>query len=442
MTRIAVLQMCAGIDPAANTATLVDAAARAADEGVAMLFTPEMSGLIDRNRKRAAPHIVSEAENPVLGAVREAAARHGLWIALGSLAVAGGDGAYANRSLLVGPDGAVAARYDKIHMFDVDLGSGESYRESRTYAPGKKAAIARLPWGRLGMTVCYDVRFPDLFRQLAIAALEGAALVKLVAQDRLSPLFLVLLVALEGALLGTIAGIQSRFVRPEQRMDRLRISERLGALSVGVIWIALTYGIAFWFILHAGDSVLAFFHDPLGTMSAAHLALPLAITTFGAGLDAFRDHRHLAQSPEKFVSTPGNNAGARWYTLIFGGIPGFAPIVALFAGTIAVLRRRSQRAESTAANDVAAEAPKTWKNLALFLALGTAALLILHFSLSGPTGWSASFVATKVLFEGLLIALPWIAVAAKAKEQTPDSPEATPPASSPRKRKGERKFSR
>ena len=176
-SRIAVLQMCSGIDPVANAATLVDAVERAAGEGAAMLFTPEMSGLIDRNRKRAAPHIVAEAGNPVLGAVCEAATRHGLWVALGSLAVDVGDGHWANRSLLIAPDGIVAARYDKIHMFDVDLASGESWRESNAYRLGGEVVVAAgTPLGRLGLTVCYDIRFPAMFEELGRAECDAIAI--------------------------------------------------------------------------------------------------------------------------------------------------------------------------------------------------------------------------------------------------------------------------
>lgn len=173
---IAMLQMTAGIDPALNAATIVAAAERCAGEGAAMLFTPEMSGLLDRDRKRAAPHIVAESANPVLAAIREAAARHGLWIALGSLAVARRDGRWANRSLLVAPDGAIAARYDKIHMFDVDLASGESWRESNAYAPGERVVVAQTPLGRLGLTVCYDIRFPALFEELGRQGCDAIAI--------------------------------------------------------------------------------------------------------------------------------------------------------------------------------------------------------------------------------------------------------------------------
>ena len=174
--KIGVLQMTAGIDPGENAATIGAAARRAAGEGAAMLFTPEMSGLLDRDRKRAAPHIVVEDANPVLSATREAAARHGLWIALGSLAVARQDGRWANRSLLIAPDGTIAARYDKIHMFDVDLASGESWRESNAYDPGESVVSAQTPLGRLGLTVCYDIRFPALFEELGRRSCDAIAI--------------------------------------------------------------------------------------------------------------------------------------------------------------------------------------------------------------------------------------------------------------------------
>jgi predicted amidohydrolase len=173
--RIAVLQMNAGIDPAVNAATIVAAVERAVGEGAAMLFTPEMSALLDRDRKRAASHIVAEKADPVLAAVREAAARHGAWVALGSLAVARDDGRWANRSLLIAPDAGIVARYDKIHMFDVDLASGEIWRESNAYAPGDRVVVAETPLGRLGLTVCYDLRFPALFAALGDARCEVIA---------------------------------------------------------------------------------------------------------------------------------------------------------------------------------------------------------------------------------------------------------------------------
>ena len=176
MTRIAVLQMTAGIDPAGNAATLVGAVGAAAMSGAEMVFTPEMSGLLDRNRDRARAHIVAEADNPVLAAVQEAAARAGVWVAIGSLAVLREDGRWANRSLLVDASGNVAARYDKLHMFDVDLAGGESWRESSAYAPGETLAVAETPIGRLGLTICYDLRFPALFEALGKAGCDAISI--------------------------------------------------------------------------------------------------------------------------------------------------------------------------------------------------------------------------------------------------------------------------
>ena len=177
MSRIAILQMTTGIDPAANAETLRNAVERAAAGGAAILFTPEMSGLLDRNRERAAPAIVGEADNPVLGAVREAAARVGLWVALGSLAISREDGRWANRSFAIDPTGEIRARYDKIHMFDVSLASGESWRESAAYAPGEAViTIDDTPVGRLGLAVCYDLRFPALFEELGRQKCDAIAI--------------------------------------------------------------------------------------------------------------------------------------------------------------------------------------------------------------------------------------------------------------------------
>jgi predicted amidohydrolase len=167
MTRVALLQMTTGIDPVANAETLVRAIGEAADGGAAMLFTPEMSGLLDRDRERAAAKIVGEADSTVLRAVREAAAKAGLWVALGSLAIRREDDRYANRSFVIDQTGEIRARYDKIHMFDVSLASGESWRESAAYVPGEAVVtVAGAPVGKLGLTVCYDLRFPALFEEL------------------------------------------------------------------------------------------------------------------------------------------------------------------------------------------------------------------------------------------------------------------------------------
>lgn len=166
MPRIALLQMTSGIDPAANAAVISDAIRVAARGGAAMLFTPEMSGLLDRKRERAAPHVVAEADDPVLAAVRQAAAEAGIWVALGSLAIRREDGRWANRAFVIDVAGEIAVRYDKIHMFDVDLATGETWRESNAYAAGEEVVTVETPIGRLGLAICYDIRFPALFEEL------------------------------------------------------------------------------------------------------------------------------------------------------------------------------------------------------------------------------------------------------------------------------------
>ena len=176
MTRIALFQMTTGIDPAANARALVGAVGEAAAGGAVMLFTPEMSGLLDRNRARGERHVVPEADNPVLAEVREAAARAGLWVHLGSLAVLRDDGRWANRAFVIDADGEVVARYDKIHMFDVDLATGESWRESNAYAPGEAVVTAATPIGQLGLAICYDLRFPALFEALGRAQCDAIAI--------------------------------------------------------------------------------------------------------------------------------------------------------------------------------------------------------------------------------------------------------------------------
>lgn len=176
MTRIGVLQMTSGIDPEANARTMTEALARASAEGAAMMFTPEMSGMIDRERARASAHIAREEDDRVLAAMREAAAKTGTWAAIGSLAILREDGMWANRAFVIDGSGNVVARYDKIHMFDVDLATGESWRESRTYEPGTQVVSAETPVGRLGLSICYDIRFPALYEALGQARCDVIAI--------------------------------------------------------------------------------------------------------------------------------------------------------------------------------------------------------------------------------------------------------------------------
>jgi predicted amidohydrolase len=174
---VALLQMTSGIDPAGNADAIVAAAKAAKAGGAVMLFTPEMCGLIDKDRVRAAPHIVDEAENPVLAAAQAVAAEQGVWVVLGSLAVKKADDERAaNRTFVIDDAGAITARYDKMHMFDVDLSSGEKWRESAAYAPGDAVVTVETPVGRLGLAICYDLRFPALFEALGRAACDVIAI--------------------------------------------------------------------------------------------------------------------------------------------------------------------------------------------------------------------------------------------------------------------------
>lgn len=172
MTKIAVVQTTTGTDPTANAAALVDAIAEAAGQGATMVFTPEMSGLLDRDRARAATSITREGDDRVLVAVREAAARAGVWVHLGSLALRRPDGRLANRGFVIDAIGNIRARYDKMHLFDVDLPGGESWRESATYAAGDRPVVVGTPLGPLGLSICYDMRFPDLYRALTDAGAQ------------------------------------------------------------------------------------------------------------------------------------------------------------------------------------------------------------------------------------------------------------------------------
>jgi predicted amidohydrolase len=177
MTRVALFQARTGIDPEANAKALVGAVEQAAAGGAAMLFTPEMSGLLDRDRQRAAANLRLPEEDPVLAAVREAAAKAGLWVHLGSLAVRRADEPrLANRAFLIDNTGAIRATYDKLHLFDVDLPTGESWRESAAYESGETAVVAETPVGPLGLSICYDLRFPDLFRALTDAGATAIAI--------------------------------------------------------------------------------------------------------------------------------------------------------------------------------------------------------------------------------------------------------------------------
>lgn len=167
--KAAMIQMRSGLKPSTN----IDEAARLIGEarsaGADYVLTPEMTNILAAKREQLFAVVMEEEADASLATLRELARKLGIYVHIGSLAIKVSHDRAANRSFLVDPKGNIVARYDKIHMFDVDLADGESYRESRNYRPGELAVLADLPWGRLGLTVCYDLRFPALYRALAEA---------------------------------------------------------------------------------------------------------------------------------------------------------------------------------------------------------------------------------------------------------------------------------
>ena len=167
--RVALIQMRCGRTPAANVDAAMKLIGEAKTGGADYVQTPEMTNILEARRDALMAAIMPEHQDPSLAAFRDLARRHRIWLHIGSLALKASPDRATNRGFLIDPQGEITARYDKIHMFDVDLANGESYRESRSYAPGEHAVAADLPWGRLGLTICYDLRFPALYRALAEA---------------------------------------------------------------------------------------------------------------------------------------------------------------------------------------------------------------------------------------------------------------------------------
>ncbi len=165
--RAALVQLRSGREVAANVDAAIDLVRQAKAAGANYVQTPEVTTLMELDRARLMRELQPEEGNAALAAFQNTARDLGLWLHIGSMGVKLAEGRIANRSYLLAPDGRISARYDKIHMFDVDLGEGEAYRESDSFAPGDKAIVAALPWGGLGLTICYDVRFPALHRALA-----------------------------------------------------------------------------------------------------------------------------------------------------------------------------------------------------------------------------------------------------------------------------------
>lgn len=167
--RAALLQLNSGDNPAWNLPVTLGMVDEAVARGARFVLTPEVTNCVSANRAQQREVLQDEGEDITLSALRECARRHEIWIVVGSLALKpdNSDDRFINRSFLIAPDGAIKARYDKIHMFDVSVSEVETYRESDGYQPGSRAVIAQMPQGLLGMTICYDVRFPHLYRHLA-----------------------------------------------------------------------------------------------------------------------------------------------------------------------------------------------------------------------------------------------------------------------------------
>ena len=172
----AIIQMRSGLDPTANLAAALKSINEAKEAGADYVLTPEMTNILAAKREQLFAKIVTEEQDETLTTLREVARKLAIYIHIGSLAIKASPEKAANRSFLIDRRGEVVARYDKIHMFDVDLAGGESYRESNTYRPGELAMVADLPWARLGLTVCYDLRFPALYRALAEAGASFLAI--------------------------------------------------------------------------------------------------------------------------------------------------------------------------------------------------------------------------------------------------------------------------
>ncbi len=172
--RAGLVQLNVGDDPAVNLPVTVDLVRRAVAGGASFVLTPECTNALSGNRAHQRSVLRHEADDPTLAALRDEVARAGIWLLIGSLGVLthDADGRFANRSFLIGPDGEIAARYDKIHMFDVNVSETEIYRESAGYRPGAAAVLADAGFAKIGMTVCYDLRFAHLFRTLAQAGAQ------------------------------------------------------------------------------------------------------------------------------------------------------------------------------------------------------------------------------------------------------------------------------
>ena len=172
--RVGLIQLTSSDDPISNVPTTREYVRQAADQGAAFILTPEVTNCVSASRARQTEVLVDESEDPTIAALCDEAMRAGVWVLIGSLALtdSAGDGRFVNRSVLISPEGEITARYDKLHMFDVTISKAETYRESAGYKPGNNIVLTDVAGVTVGMTICYDLRFPYLYRDLAKAGAE------------------------------------------------------------------------------------------------------------------------------------------------------------------------------------------------------------------------------------------------------------------------------
>lgn len=172
--KTALLQLCSGDDPVKNLVQITEMMCEAAGKGAGFILTPEVCNCVSQNRARQVEVLRHQTEDNTLKGLRQEAASLGVWLSIGSLALktSDADGRFANRSFMIDPTGKIVAQYDKIHMFDVDVSPTERYRESDGYRAGDRAVLAETAFAKIGLSVCYDMRFPHLYRDLAKAGAE------------------------------------------------------------------------------------------------------------------------------------------------------------------------------------------------------------------------------------------------------------------------------
>lgn len=277
--------------------------------------------------------------------------------------------------------------------------------EKATRLSKKQKSIAE--WDALVQR--YPLSAPQALLQPALVTVGSNVLtVQLLVSGRMQPLQLVLLVGLEAFFLSLVGLVQTRSVPESALMEKpAPLGQRLATLSFGLFWLAVVYAAIFYFFLRAGDQLAALRDDPAGTLLAAGLQWPLALTVAGAVVDAVRDHLHFRDLGGYFISTPGLGAAARWLTLFLGGIPFVIPIFAIGVGVTTLVKRLSKGRHEKDVRWAIVLVP-----LLSFSLFGVMGWLLNH----GVTGWAVGYCSAKIASELFLVFLPLIASRAKAEE--------------------------